>query len=94
MKINEPSRINSVNPYSKQQDLKHTKTDKAKVKQKDEVQISPEAKELQEAQAAAGNAPVDEARQRKIEELKKAVSTGTYQVDAGKVAEKLWPYLK
>ena len=33
-------------------------------------------------------------RAQRIGELKQSVSTGTYHVDAGKIAEKLWPYLK
>ena len=94
MKINEPSRIGNVNPYNRQQEMKSAQTDKAKSKRKDEVQISPEAKELQETLVASGGQPVDEARMQKLESLKQAVSTGTYQVDSGKVAEKLWPYLK
>jgi negative regulator of flagellin synthesis FlgM len=97
MKINEPSRVGAINPYNKQQDSKVTRQDRDKVKQKDEVQISPEAKELrelQELQAASGNKPVSAARLQELQELKQQVSTGTYHVDAGKIAEKLLPYMK
>ncbi|MCL6460198.1 MAG: flagellar biosynthesis anti-sigma factor FlgM [Gorillibacterium sp.] len=94
MKINEPSRISSINPYTKQQDSKLARQDTGKVKQKDNVQISPEAKELQELLAASANHPTDEARVQELQELKQQVSTGTYHVDAGKIAEKLLPYLK
>ncbi|MEO3947267.1 flagellar biosynthesis anti-sigma factor FlgM [Gorillibacterium sp. CAU 1737] len=90
MKINETSRIGGVNPYQKQQDGKLIGLGKEKAKPKDQLEISPEAKELQ----AADLGTVDPARASKVEELKRQVSTGTYHVDAGKIAEKLWPYLK
>ncbi|MNU10776.1 Anti-sigma-28 factor, FlgM [compost metagenome] len=51
---------------------------------KDEVQISAEAKEML---SSVQNSD-------KIEELKEAVSNGTYQVDARKLAEKIWPFVK
>ncbi|WP_058300358.1 flagellar biosynthesis anti-sigma factor FlgM [Gorillibacterium timonense] len=94
MKINEPSRIGGVNPYHKQQDGKLTGAGKEKAKLKDQLQISPEAKELQELQAASQKNAADPARLAKVEELKQQVSTGTYRVDSGKIAEKLLPYLK
>ena len=94
MKINEPSRIGGINPYTKQQDSKLTRHDRDKVKQKDEVQISSEAKELQELQAASANNPTSEARVKELKELRQQVSTGTYHVEAGKIAEKLLPYMK
>ncbi|AVF20122.1 flagellar biosynthesis anti-sigma factor FlgM [Paenibacillus larvae] len=53
---------------------------------KDEVQILAEAKELLDAR--------EPERQKRIEELKQAVSAGTYQVDARKLAEKLLPFIK
>lgn len=93
MKINEPSRISGVNPYLKQQEGKVAGTGKEKAKRKDQLEISPEAKELQELQAAA-KSKTDSARLAKVEELKQQVSTGTYHVDSGKIAEKLLPYLK
>jgi negative regulator of flagellin synthesis FlgM len=37
---------------------------------------------------------MNEAHRQRIDELKDAVSTGTYHVDARKIAEKLWPFLK
>lgn len=93
MKINEPSRVGNVNPYRKQQDARQLAGAGKKEKPKDEVQISAEAKELQETQGAA-NPQEAELRRKKLADLKQAVSTGTYHVDAGKIAEKLFPYLK
>ncbi|MEV5029667.1 flagellar biosynthesis anti-sigma factor FlgM [Paenibacillus sp. LPE1-1-1.1] len=87
MKINETNRIGAVNPYQKQKDARVAGAEKAK--QKDEVQISAAAKELLTTSKASG---AD--RTKHIEELKNAVASGTYHVEAGKIAEKLLPYLK
>lgn len=83
MKINESSRVGGVNPYRKTAGNSLPAADMKKSK-KDEVQISTEAKEL-----LSSVQPTE-----KIEQLKQAVSTGTYHVDGQKVAEKLWPFLK
>ncbi|MFD1953945.1 flagellar biosynthesis anti-sigma factor FlgM [Paenibacillus thailandensis] len=87
MKINETQRISALNQYQKQNE---TRTPEGvRKKQTDKVQISSEAKEL--LMTSQMN---DAARAEKIAELKKEVSTGTYRVDAGAIAEKLLPYLK
>ncbi|WNQ11597.1 flagellar biosynthesis anti-sigma factor FlgM [Paenibacillus aurantius] len=92
MKINETPRVGNVNPYKRQQqEAREALTTGKKGKAKDEVQISAEAKELQEAHGTQQSA---ELRSKRIAELKQAVSTGTYHVDAGKIAEKLLPYIK
>lgn len=83
MKINEPSRVGGINPYRKSAGQSLQAADMKKSK-KDEVQISTEAKEMLD------NAKAPE----KLEQLKQAVSTGTYHVDAQKIAEKLWPFIK
>lgn len=89
MKINEINRVGAVNPY---RNNSHTKSENSVEKKgkKDELQISPEAQELLNAQAASSVT----SRGQKLEELKQSVSSGTYHVDAGKIAEKLMPYLK
>lgn len=84
MKINESGRIGAVNSYKRTSDSNQAQA-LSKQKKKDEVQISSEAKELLSAQSAQAQ---------KVEDLKQAVATGTYHVDAGKIAEKLWPYIK
>jgi len=87
MKINEPGRISAVNSYQKQQG---NRTGQAGIaKRKDEVQISAEAHKL--LTSSRVNNPE---RGERIDELKQSVSTGSYHVDAGKIAEKLLPYLK
>lgn len=87
MKINESNRIGGTNPYSKQAEFRAEGAKKAK--QKDEVQISAEAKEMLTTSKLNGAE-----RAEQLEQLKKSVASGTYHVDAGKIAEKLLPYLK
>lgn len=82
MKINETSRIGGIHSYRNNQETK-TQVGGKKSSARDEVQISSEAKEL------LGS--VD--NRARVEDLKKAVSSGTYHVEAGKVAEKLLPHL-
>ncbi len=87
MKINETNRIGALNPYQKQAESRAGGTGKAK--QKDEVQISAAAKEMLTTSKASGADRIEH-----IEKLKKSVASGTYHVEAGKIAEKLLPYLK
>jgi negative regulator of flagellin synthesis FlgM len=89
MKINDVNRIGSVNPYRNNTPSGNTSSVTGKGK-KDQVQISEEALKLLQSQETAA---VDPARVKQIEQLKGAVSTGTYSVDANKIAEKLLPYL-
>ncbi|MBJ6361925.1 flagellar biosynthesis anti-sigma factor FlgM [Paenibacillus sp. GCM10012307] len=88
MKLNEIGRIAGIQKYAaggrdKQSD--HASS----IRRKDEVSISPEAKELLESQRTN-----QAERANKLNELKQSVSTGTYHVEAGKIADKLLPYLK
>lgn len=89
MKINENQRIGAVNPYNKSLDSKFTYAAGKKNKPKDQVEISTEAKELLDAQASFRS----EEKIRRLDELKESVSSGTYKIDANKLAEKLLPYL-
>jgi negative regulator of flagellin synthesis FlgM len=86
MKINDTQRVGALNPYKSAQGTKSVGGTGRKGKV-DEVRISPEAKELLGAQNS-------EEHRKRIEDLKQSVSTGTYRVEAGKIAEKLLPYLK
>ncbi|GLX70883.1 flagellar biosynthesis anti-sigma factor FlgM [Paenibacillus glycanilyticus] len=87
MKINETNRIGAYNYYQKQMEQRVDAANKKK--QKDSVQISAEAKEM--LSTSQTNSPE---RQKRLEELKQSISAGTYKVDAGKLADKLLPYLK
>ncbi|WP_409343771.1 flagellar biosynthesis anti-sigma factor FlgM [Paenibacillus sp. MBLB4367] len=91
MKINETQRINGINPYKNNNNASHNVLNK-KGKRKDEVQISPEAKELLGTQR--GNTQDQEVRNKKINELKQSIETGTYHRDARQIAEKMLPYIK
>ncbi|GFZ97600.1 hypothetical protein GCM10008018_49820 [Paenibacillus marchantiophytorum] len=87
MKINDNQRVGAINPYKKAGDAAFTQAAGKKGKPKDQVEISAEAKELLGASRT-------EEQTLRIEQLKTSVASGTYHVDAGKIAEKLLPYLK
>jgi negative regulator of flagellin synthesis FlgM len=55
--------------------------------QSDKVQLSAEAKELQKAKDIVSKAP--DVREEKVEELKRQIKFGTYQVTAEQVADKI-----
>lgn len=57
-------------------------------KRVDEVHISEEAKRLLDAREAQQTERI-----RKLETLRQEVASGTYYVEAGKIAEKLLPFL-
>jgi negative regulator of flagellin synthesis FlgM len=90
MKINESQRLSSIQAYRAGKQSQEAKAAAGgKSARKDNIQISAEAKELLEAQRLnVGN------RSEKLEDLKQAVQSGTYQVGADKLAERLLPYLK
>jgi negative regulator of flagellin synthesis FlgM len=90
MKINDSQRIGAVNSYNKTSENRTANAAGKKERPKDQVEISSEAKELLGAQGTAGT----EEQTRRIEELKDSVSTGTYHVDAKKIAEKLFPFIR
>ena len=89
MKINEIHPVRAVNHAYKK--FEHLREAGRTAKRKDEVHISAEAKELLGIQNKRMSDP---AFQKRLEELKQSVSAGTYHVDARKIAEKLFPYLK
>ncbi|MCZ8523314.1 MULTISPECIES: flagellar biosynthesis anti-sigma factor FlgM [Paenibacillus] len=92
MKINGSNQLSAISRYKKTADTQQAAAP-AKTKQKDQVEISSQAKELLESQSvkAAGNAA--DARAEKINALKQAVQSGTYSVDASKLADRMLPYL-
>ncbi|WP_341279879.1 flagellar biosynthesis anti-sigma factor FlgM [Paenibacillus sp. FSL H8-0537] len=85
LKINEPGRIHSINQYQKKNDMAVNNANKKQ--KKDEVQISAAAKEM--LSTSQTNGPE---RAKQIESLKQSITSGTYHVDSGKLAEKLLPY--
>lgn len=89
MKINEPSRIGAINSYQRNVES-NQQAESKKSRRKDEVSISPEAMKMLEEQGRTQ----DVGRLQRIQELKEQVSSGTYQVDSSKLADKLAPYFK
>lgn len=87
MKINETGRINPIHTYQKQGEGRISES--ARTRKTDQVQISEEAKAM-----LASRQPESAERKQRIQELKNEVASGTYHVDAGKIADKLWDFLK
>jgi negative regulator of flagellin synthesis FlgM len=88
MKINDSQRISAVHSlYGKTKGVETTGS--GSPKKKDQVSISGEAMELLQTQNSS-----DSDRVNKINDLKKSVEAGTYRVEAGKLAEKLLPFIR
>lgn len=62
----------------------------AKSVRQDSVSITPQAKQLSELQKKAADGPMIDAK--KIEELKKAISSGEYKVDPQKLSESMMSF--
>lgn len=88
MKIQGSNIINSTNPYNRNQHKDNLTTDKSN--RKDQLSISSEAMAMLDELSGKQHAE----RSQKVEELKHQVQSGTYQVEAGKVAEKLLEWWK
>lgn len=88
MKINDMRRISGVNPYQKQNEARAAANTERK-QQKDEVKFSAEAMEM--LSTSRSN---DAERTQRIQELKAQVASGTYHVDAGKLADKVLPFIR
>jgi len=88
MKINDLNRINGVNKTYQAQN-EYRKDDSLKSRAKDEVQISQQAQEMLKLTRTENSE-----RAAYIHQLKEAVQSGTYTIEAGKIAEKLLPFLK
>lgn len=88
MKVNGVGSVGGISKYNSSQDNRTYGTEGKKKKQKDEIVISAEAKEL------LGLQETSESKSQRLDELKQGVASGAYVVDARKIAEKLWPFLK
>ncbi|MDZ4165562.1 MAG: flagellar biosynthesis anti-sigma factor FlgM [Smithellaceae bacterium] len=60
---------------------------KADVAPQEQVDLSTQAKEFRQIKGLVTNQP--EVREDKVEELKSRISAGTYQADAGKIADRM-----
>lgn len=87
MKINESQRIGAINQYRQQNEQRAGTA--GKKRSQDEVSISAEAKEM-----LTNSQTQKEERLNRVNDLRKEVASGTYHVAAGKIAEKLWPFIK
>lgn len=83
MKIQGTGYVNHVNPYNKNQSRDQAAVSDSK--RSDQLSISEEAKALLDQLSGKH----DQERRQKVEELKREIESGTYKVEAGKVAEKL-----
>ena len=81
MKLN-PFGSQRINPYTLQAN-KVDKVNRAANKQKDDVEISSTAKEMQQV------AQLTSQRQAKVEDLKIQVENGTYKVDPKEIAKSM-----
>ena len=84
--LNAKNQVNQTQQKQVQQQTAHSASDQAQVKKsgQDSVSITPQAKQLNELQKKAADAPV--INQKKIDELKTAISAGEYKVNPEKLA--------
>ena len=87
--INNLSANNQVQQNKVKQYSAQTASSNAQVKSsgQDSVSITPQAKQLNELQKKAVDAPV--INQNKIDELKKAINSGDYKVNPEKLADSI-----
>ena len=71
----------------KRQDAKKEVKETSRFAQKDQLSLSEKAKEYQSAMNALKDTP--DIRKEKVEAIKHQIQTGTYKVDAGKIAKKM-----
>ena len=84
--LNNNNQVQQTQQKQVQQQSSQASSNGAQVKNaaQDSVSITPQAKQLNELQKKAADAPV--VNQKKIDELKKAISAGDYKVDPEKLA--------
>lgn len=77
-------KVDQQTQLKQQQAQNATNTEQAKIASKDSVSITPQAKQLGDLQKKAQEAPI--VNQKKVEELKKAITSGDYKIDPEKLA--------
>lgn len=87
MKINSNPISKLLGTYNSNKSGKKDGVANAKGNSKDSITISPQAKDFQMALKAITNAP--DIRTDKVEEISRAISSGTYNVSKEDVAEKI-----
>lgn len=86
MKINNYGSIQDVMKLynSQRKDRSGSSKDSSVNAGKDAIELSDRARELQEIKNGLKN--LSEVREEKVEQLKRGIKSGTYRVDAGKIA--------
>lgn len=87
MKINNYG-TNGINPYRQQQLNKINHTEQTSQNKKDKVEISAEAKDLQQLSS------LESERKAKIDELKSKIEDGTYKIDSKRIAQNILKFYK
>lgn len=87
--LNNTSQVHQNKNAEVKQKVAETANSTAQVKQvgRDSVSITPQAKQLSELQKKAADAPV--INQKKIDELKKAITAGDYKINPEKLAQNI-----
>jgi len=91
MKINDIRQYGVISNYKKTGETKSIGATGKKASQKDEVQISSDAKELAAQQS---NPLTSEERAETIKHLKEAIANKTYHVDSDLLADRMIQYFK
>lgn len=93
LNINNLNNNNQVKQNTEQQNqikkqvAQNSNMEQVKSARQDSVSLTPQAKQLTELQKKAADAPI--LNQKKIDELKKAISSGEYKVDPEKLAKNI-----
>lgn len=90
--LNNQTQVNQNKQADVKQQAVQTATNSAQVKHvaRDSVSLTPQAQQFKELQKKAADAPAID--QKKVAELKKAIESGEYKVDAQKLMKNMLAY--
>jgi len=90
--LNNQTQVHQNKQTQVKQDAAQTANNNAQVKNvaRDSVSLTPQAQQFKELQKKTASAPMVD--QKKIDELKKAISSGEYKVDAEKLMKNMLAY--
>jgi len=90
--LNNQTQVNQSKQADVKQQAVQTANNSAQVKNvaRDSVSLTPQAQQFKELQKKAASAPVID--QKKIDELKKAITSGEYKVDSEKLMKNMLAY--
>lgn len=90
--LNTQTQVHQNKQTQVKQDAAQTANNNAQVKNvaRDSVSLTPQAQHFKELQKKSADAPAVD--QKKIDELKKAISSGEYKVDAEKLMKNMLSY--